>query len=435
MLKGVKKAIIAFSTGPDSTCLLDALYKIYRSKIEFILCYVNHGLRPGRVLKSEEKLTKEYAQRYKASYKILKIKFLKKGNIEARAREERYKALLNYMRQTDTQRIILGHNLDDVVETFFMNLIRGSGARGLESIPPVRLPFIRPLINLKKSEILNYLINQQLPYSLDETNISLEYRRNILRHKIIPKMVEINPRLYDTIKKEIEILRQDDSYLLQKANEIYKKVVTKEDGYITLDTKRIMRYNKSILNRVLMSVIKELIGGLSGYETKHYKAIINLMDKETGKRIALPKRLYAQKSYEQLIIGRRKEYRPEETIIRLNDIVVLGPQRLKVRTAVVSQFNLKCRKENCEVFDLNKVEPPFIIRGKKEGDFLETKMGRKKLKKFYNEFKIPFHRRNKLMMLCDEKGILWIFGIARVHRALIDKTTRKFLVVEFEYLN
>ena len=203
MFDKVSKAIVAFSAGPDSVCLLDMLHELLGGAVEFELVYVNHGLRSKKVLRREEKLTEVYATRYKIKHKILNIKVRKqKEGIEAAARTARYRALSRYQRKTGADRIVLGHNLDDFVETFVLNIVRGSGMRGFRSIPAVRLPFVRPLINIRKADVLHHVRKKRLSYAVDETNLSPDYRRNLLRLKVLPILLKINPELRETIRRE-----------------------------------------------------------------------------------------------------------------------------------------------------------------------------------------------------------------------------------------
>ncbi len=435
MFKGVKRAVIAFSSGPDSVCLLDALFNLYHDKIDFHLVYVNHGLRPQENLRKEEALTKKYALKYNIKYKIIYLKILRTNlGIEGTARQMRHKALCKYLRRIRGQVIALGHNLDDVVETFFMNLIRGSGARGLRSIPAKRQPFVRPLINLKKTEIMKYLGSKRLDYSLDETNRLLDYRRNLLRHKIIPKFLKINPELHQVIERTIDIIRQDDEFLEGQARKAYEKVAERKSGHISLDTKKLLKYNPAVQNRVVMKAVKDLHGVLDGFESKHITQILGLKDKESGKKIHLPKKLYAQKEYNKVIVGIPKLRKQIEIAVDTErDFLVIGDLLVKIRTE--TQFDLSKLKPDCEVFDLDGLEPPLLIRSKRDGDFIVTKIGRKKVKNIFQERKTPLHRRKEIMMLCDKTGILWVIGIARSSRAFIRKSTKKILVVSFAHSN
>ena len=432
MLKQVKKLVIAFSSGPDSVCLLNVLHTLYGDKIDFHLAYINHGLRPHKYLKIEEDLARKYALKYNIKHRIINIKVKKKKiGLEAAARKMRYSALLKYMNKVGAQGIALGHNLDDMLETFFMNLLRGSGARGLRSIPAVRLPYIRPLINIKKVEILRYLKAKKLSYSIDETNKVTGYRRNLLRYRIIPEFVKINPQIHETIKREIDLLKQDDEYFEKQAERVYKNVAARELNCISLDIKKILRYNIVIINRIVMKVIKELRGKLDGFESKHFEAIIGLKNKTSGKKIDLPKGLYAQREYDNITIGIAEPAKSME--IRIDsDAKLLISGDIRVRMQTVSKFDLKSRKSNCEIFDLDGIELPLLIRNKRKGDYIETKIGKKRIKNIYHEYRIPLHKRKGIMMLCDQKGILWIFGAVRAFRGFINKKTKKILVVKFE---
>jgi tRNA(Ile)-lysidine synthase len=435
MFKNLQEIVVAFSSGPDSVCLLDTLTKLYKDNINFTIVYVNHGIRPSETLKKEEELTKKYAATYGVRYRIINLKMPKtKLGIEGTARKLRYRVLFNYMRRMHAQAIVLGHNLDDVVETFFMNLIRGSGARGLRSIPAKRLPYVRPLIALKKNEIIEYLKNEKLFCSKDETNELLDYRRNLLRHKIIPQILEINPDLHHAVRRAITILKQDDDCLEEQADKAYQRVAERKSNQVSLDIKKLLKYNSAIQSRIVMKTIRVLRGVLDGIESKHIAQILGLKDKETGKKISLPKKLYAQKEYNKVVVGILKSPRRLDITVNTdNDFLIIGDHVIKLKT--VTKFDLKARKQNCEVFDLADIEMPLLIRSKKDGDFVETKVGRKKVKKIFQERKLPMHRRKDTMILCDQKGILWVIGIVRSSRALIKKDTQKIMVVDFARSN
>lgn len=435
MFDNVNKALIAFSAGPDSVCLLDVLHSHFGVNIEFELVYVNHGLRSGKALALEEKMTKEYAARYGLKSEILRIKVRKKKlGIEAAARASRHRALLKYLRNIDAQRVVLGHNLDDFVETFLLNITRGSGMRGFRSIPATRLPFVRPLINVKKSDILRYLKAKKLPYAVDETNLSPAYRRNLLRIKVLPILRKINPEIHEAVRREIEILKQDDEYIWKQAEKTYPRVARVEKDCILLDLRKIVRYNLSLVNRLLMKATLDLVGSLDGFESKHYHAVVNLKNKESGKRVTLPKGLYAQREHEKIIIGWRRPKARIEVPIHINGAdFAVGGYKLNIR--VLEKWNLGRRYRNCEVFDLDTIELPLFVRNRRNGDLIETKIGRKKVKKIYSEHRIGPRVSENTMLLCDQRGVLWILGVARAFRGFVGKETKRFLVVDFERID
>jgi tRNA(Ile)-lysidine synthase len=435
MLKGVRKIVIAFSSGPDSVCLLDALHALYSESIRMHLTYVNHGLRSQTVLKREENMTRYYAEKYGCTFDMRNVRIRKrKTGIEAAAREKRYKKLICSMEKYNAQRIALGHNLNDVVETFFMNLIRGSGARGLRSIPAERKPYIRPLINVEKKLILEYLRKRKLRFSVDKSNTKLGYRRNLIRHRILPELLKVNPELYGAIQREISILQVDDEYLEQQAGKVFKKFSRKTQNHVSLDIDSLMRYNAAVVNRVVMRVIRILCGNLDGFESKHFQAITSLSDKANGKQIALPKGLYARREYGTITIGKVRPAKHFNVAIE-TDGDELSCGGYVVRTKTVTNVKTRRCQKGREIFDFDELEPPLYVRNRKSGDCVVTKVGKKKMKKIYHEFKIPVHKRENLGLLCDQRGILWVLGATRAYRGFVTGKTRRIVVVDIERID
>ncbi|HEX7320241.1 MAG TPA: tRNA lysidine(34) synthetase TilS [bacterium] len=437
MLSRAKKILIAFSAGPDSVCLLDALHRLYGHKVAMSLVYLDHGLRSERAISREKKLARHYAHIYGIPGKVIRIKVdAGKGRlgIEGEARESRYQALIRRARAVKADRIALGHNLDDVVETFFLNILRGSGATGLMAIPAVRLPFIRPLIAVRKRDIIVYLRQNKLRSATDRSNRRLSFRRNFLRHKVIPLLETINPRLHEHIRNQIELLRRDEAYFQQKAESALKRVVTQHQSGAALDTSRLMRYTMPVRSRALRLVIKSLCGDLAGYESKHIDAIAGLIAKESGKKIILPKGMYAQRDHGLIVIGRAGQNRAFERTLGLRGKILLpGGCRIKSRT--VRHYDLSKRIAGNEVFDLDKLALPMVVRSRRPGDVLEGARGRIALKKILSAARVPQDRRPGIIVLADQKGILWIPGVKRAVRAYIGRTTKRFLLVTCECLD
>ncbi|MGQ9465669.1 MAG: tRNA lysidine(34) synthetase TilS [bacterium] len=436
MLKSVKTAIIGFSTGPDSVCMLDTLKTLCGAKIKIYLVYVNHQLRQENILKKEEALTRFYARKYKCAYKIIKVKVLRTGKgIEAEARKKRYDALTDFAKKVSAQRIFLGHNLDDLVETFFMNLIRGSGSLGLQAMPAVRLPFVRPLINIRKSEILDYLKKRGLKFSRDISNLNLNIRRNYIRKRVIPLLLNLNPQLYEVVKREIDILHNDAEFMDNFVEEAFRRTVKKSAHGFTIDLSRILYYNKAIINRVILKILKLLKGDLTGLSSKHIEEIISLKDKQSGRRIILPQNLYAQRIFGKIFISNKFEaevpdfYMP----LKIGEPVEVGNFRLKL--GFIKRYDRCRRSANCEVFDYDRIVPPLFLRNRRPGDVIKIKNGRKKLKEILIEAKIPVNERNGVILLCDQHSILWAVGVRRADQAYVDEETKNILRVEFEYLN
>jgi tRNA(Ile)-lysidine synthase len=407
------------------------MHKVTGARIALELVYVNHGMRPARALTREEKMARDYAARYGLPLKILKINVRqRKLGMEAAARASRYRALLQYSAKKGAQRIVLGHNLDDVVETFLLNILRGSGVRGLRSIPAKRGLFVRPLINVKKSDVLRYLRARKLSYAIDKTNLSLAHRRNLLRIKVLPVLQKLNPEIHGAVRREIEILRQDDEYIWGQVEKVYPKVVYTEKDCVLLDLLKIVRYNVSLVNRIVMKAILDTVGSLDGFESKHYHAILSLINKQSGKRVVLPKGLYALRDRETIVIGHRRPKASMVKAVRVGvGVSVIGDHKLRLR--VLDKWNSRQSRSNREVFDLEALDVPLYVRSRKDGDTIKTKIGRKKVKKIFSERCISTRIRDRALMLCDQKGILCILGVARAFRGFVSEKTKRFLVVDF----
>ncbi len=436
MFDNVHKVVFGFSGGPDSVCLLDVLKTIYESKINIRLVYVNHGLRAQKFLQHEERMTEEYAKKYCCEHEVIKIKVpeTRKG-VEAEARERRYHALIKCADKIQAQRIVLAHNLDDLVETFLMNLLRGSGTLGLQAMPAVRLPFVRPLIDVKKSDVISYLKSKSLRYCCDQSNLDLSIRRNFIRRKIMPQLLEINPQIHDIIRREIEILHNDEEFIQDYVKKAYDTVVRKRENGLAIDFNRLMYYNKAIRNRVILEAIRFLKGDLTGIGAKHIEAIFGLKNKVSGRVVCLPDKVVARKIYGNIFLGLNFEAKKKDIYrtVKIGSEIEVENLRLK------SDFIQNCIPEKTipegELFDAGALKMPLYVRNRKPGDVVKIKNGRKKLKEILNEKDIPVDKRDKVLLLCDQKGILWVIGIYRAFRAFVNRATNKILKVQFEYID
>jgi tRNA(Ile)-lysidine synthase len=253
----------------------------------------------------------------------------------------------------------------------------------------------------------------------------------VLRHRIIPQLLKINPELHAAVQREIALLRQDEMYLEEQAQHAFERVAERQKDHVLLDINRLIQYNPAVASRVLKRAIIGLRGGLEGFESKHFKAILGLIGKQTSKRLNLVKGVWAQRSYQHIMIGRTGTSKRAPLYLD-PDTDKVTYNEMWVTTKTVARFTLAEKTSNCEVFDLDQLQLPLVIRSKKSGDFIETKTGRQKMKKIFNEFKVPPHKRQTLGLLCDQQGILWVLGLKRAYRAFLNEGSRKILVVEIE---
>ena len=205
-----EKVIVWCSAWPDSMFLV---YKILETKFakNLVICYFNHNLREEAL--EEERFLEDLAKEkwfqieiWDAKIKELKEKFYKSISLEELARQKRYEFFNAILNIYNSDKILLAHHLDDKIETFFFNLVRGSKISWLVNMKEKSWVILRPLLNISKKEILEFLEKNILPYKIDKTNFENDFARNKLRNLIIPKFSEINEKYKQNISNFMDYL-------------------------------------------------------------------------------------------------------------------------------------------------------------------------------------------------------------------------------------
>lgn len=248
--------ICALSGGADSVCLLHNLKEI-SDELGFRLCacHINHNLR-GNESDADEKYVRSLCERLEIELFVYSVDvtgtLAKHQSVEERARELRYEVFEELSRKLGAK-IATAHNLGDTAETVILNMIRGTGLKGLCGIPPVRDYLIRPLLSCERKEIEAYCKENSLEYVTDKTNFSTDYSRNKVRLELIPKLVEMNPSFLGGISRMTQNLIEDSSYLEAIAAK-EKKNAAYEDAY-RCDS--LTSLDDCILHRVISLILWE----------------------------------------------------------------------------------------------------------------------------------------------------------------------------------
>lgn len=278
------KVIVAVSGGADSVCLFDVLCKLKDElKIKIAVCHYNHRLRGQDSyddLVFVQKLANDRGVEFFGGE-------AKKDNLfknEEDARDARYAFFEKILKEGRGDRIAIAHNKNDFTETFFLRLFRGSGMRGLKSIPSWREKFIRPLLAVSRSEIESYLKKENIPFCTDISNTEIDYTRNFIRLKVMPLLLQVNPNLIETVSSNIASLEEDYDLLGKLTAEAYEKILI-EDGQkkIILSQKKWLLLHSSLK----ASTIRLTISKISTLEDITYKQIydvIKMLQKGEGKK-------------------------------------------------------------------------------------------------------------------------------------------------------
>lgn len=277
------KIILAVSGGPDSVFLLDVFSKIRKKyDLELLMVHVNYGLR-GRESEKDEELVRKLAERYNIKVFVLKspyprAKLLDKMPSENELRQIRYDFFEKVRKQHEFDYIATAHNLDDQVETYLMRIIRGAGLQGLSAIKYKNEKVIRPLLNIKKSEIKAYLKENGLKYRIDKSNLKSVYLRNKVRNQLIPYLEKnFNPRIKETIFSSIETISEDYDLI----SDLTKKELRKGE---TVDINRLKKLHPALEKRVIIAALKHTQGSDQNIESVHIAEILKVINSTKNKR-------------------------------------------------------------------------------------------------------------------------------------------------------
>jgi len=317
MLKENDTVLAAVSGGPDSVALvlsLLALKKKYDIKIS--LAHLNHMLRGEEALRDEifvKGLAKRLALPFHEGRKDIKAYAKKHGlSIEEAGREARYRFFDLLAENHGYTKIATGHNKDDNAELVLMNLLRGTGPKGLSGIPPIRdTQYIRPLIRVSKKQILDFLKHRNQAYVFDSSNKDMKYLRNNIRYKLMPHLQsEYNPDIIDALDRLSNILKQEEDFWDAETKIQFNNCLIKtKDASIVFSKTLLSDLHPALLNRVLRKAIKKIKKDLKRISFTHINDIIEFcFNKPSGISLDLPGQIRVYKKNNAIII--KKEDKP-----------------------------------------------------------------------------------------------------------------------------
>jgi tRNA(Ile)-lysidine synthase len=409
--------LCAVSGGMDSMCLLHILHRL-SSEIGFRLgaVHFNHMLR-GDSADADAEFVRCYCERERiaAFFGAENVgDYAKNQRIgtEEAARILRYRFFEKIAAQVGADHVATAHNADDNAETVLMNLARGSGLKGLCGIPPVRGIYIRPLLEITRSEIETYVQSHDILHIEDETNADNIYTRNAIRHKVIPELKSLYPRFSQAAAMNAALLRQDEDYIGQAVQRAYAQTEAAENT-IRIGTHELNAWHSSISSRVIRKIGDALGVSLSRVQTE---GILKLaQSKSPSKRLILPKGIRVSREYSSLVFSALEEQASTFPSTALNadkwtQVPGLGMEFLLGFTIRYEKIHTSF---NTFFFKKDKICGNIIVRPRMIGDKIKLngRAGTKTIKKLLIEHKIPIKKRERIPLVCDESGVLAICGI------------------------
>ena len=414
------KLLVAISGGADSVALAILLNEC---NFPIVFAHCNFNLREDESDADEDfvrKLAKELeVECFVESFETEKFAKENKLSIQMAARELRYSWLEKIRTKTNSKYIAVAHHKDDDIETYFINLIRGSGIRGFLGMKEKKNKIIRPILNLGRDEIESYLMFKNQEFRTDSSNTDTKYLRNNIRKHIIPIIKDVNPSFSNTFSNELEYMNDVFKVFQNVINIEMKNIILSITGDIILDKNNLLKSdNKKIL-------LREII---FPFGFTQIDKILNSCNDISGK-------LFYSKSH-KLLVDRDKiiisEIKNTEEIsleITQNSQEITSP--INLRLAISEDLNYH-KNEGKANFDFDRIKFPIQIRRWEEGDYFHPlgMKGKKKLSDFFIDQKLSRFEKDKCFIMCSDDKIMWIIGHRMDDRFKITNKTKKAYIAE-----
>lgn len=351
--------------------------------------------------------TKAFAEDYKISTQVA-------------ARELRYSWFYEILEQEQYDYILTAHHADDALETFIINLSRGTGIEGLTGIPQQNERVVRPLLAFSQDEITRYAQENNIKWREDSSNATDKYLRNKIRHQIVPLLKDINSNFLSSFLKTQTYLQEVQVMMEDAAIMIYQQVAKQEDEIIYLDIKKLKQ---------LPNYKSYLYQWLKEFEFTSWDDIYALVESQSGKFVLAPQyRLLKDRDFLILspinFVDEREEFKIDRDLYEIILPIHLSFQSVEKLTAV---------NENIIFVDADKLKYPLVLRRWREGDVFQP-LGMegksKKVSKIFKDEKISLLDKENSWILCSNAAIVWILSIRQDERFKIDQQTKNILKIE-----
>lgn len=297
LIENGDKIVLGVSGGPDSIAMLDILYKL-SNKINFKIsvAHINHGLRENAEI--DEEFVQNFCEKINVPFfvkhaNIKQIAQEQKRGIEETGRKIRYEFFDEIMEKTHSNKIAIAHHCGDNAETILMNFLRGTGTKGLIGMEKKNGKYIRPLLETKRQEIEEYLMQNHIVARHDESNDDNTYTRNKIRNVLIPYLEkEFNPNFIEALQRLSSIVKEEETYWEKQITGIYQEICISDcelnKKEIIIDLKKFNELEKMVQKKVILYAIQKIFGTTKGLEKIHIEDIIKLCNNNIGNKYLTP---------------------------------------------------------------------------------------------------------------------------------------------------
>jgi tRNA(Ile)-lysidine synthase len=440
LLRGGETVLVAVSGGADSVALLDVLRELRPSLRLGLECiHVHHGLRPEA--DADARFVEDLCAALLVPCHVERVVVRREppwDGLEAEARRARYRALAARAAAVSATRIATGHTADDQAETVLMRLLQGAGPRGLAGISPERGPFIRPLLEARRAEILAHLASRGLAWIEDATNRDPRFLRNRMRHGILPVLVEtFGPRIVESLGRSAALCRGLVADLERRADSDLARLAKRGPDGIVLPVGELARLPGEVAAELLLRAATEL-GESRPRRAAAHRAIRRLLQPGAPPRAVRTGRLSMERSGAWLRVGPTRLPTLPPRRIEVPGSLALPEIGLRLTAAVVARTpDSTVPREPCRVaFDADRLPSMLDVRPRRAGDRFVPfgAPGERRLKSFLIDAGIPRWERARIPLVEAAGEIIWVAGVRRGQAAAIGPDTVRILEVTLDGL-
>lgn len=451
-----EKILLAVSGGADSTALLYIMQKLKSEGIlnaQLLCAHINHQLR-GNDADLDEQFVIDQANSLNLTIitKRVDVRTYAQQNklsIETAARKLRIDTLLEIAKSNSCPLVATAHQKNDNAETILHRLIRGTGFRGLAGIWPIRtfddrVAFVRPLLCVRRDEITEYLQERNLKWQEDRTNIDCTYKRNFIRHRLLPQLQQQSAdSIVEQLSRLADSSRRFYMLLSSKVEASWPNLSRTDKTTVTLNLKSFLQEPMPVQAELVRKSLTTLGCGEKYLNQQHYEKILQLARQNVGgKKIVLPNKFITYRESQNLVFTKpQKTPRPprqkaKSVNFKIPGYTVFGQYLIKAAVLDANQTDLKefiADKDSfSEIFDLDTLKIPLIARPRRQGDrFWPLGLPKeKKLGKFLTSARVPHNIRNKILIIADSERIIWVCPVRISEQAKVTPQTHRILQLQ-----
>lgn len=433
--------VAAVSGGADSVALLDVLASLRGLRLNLVVAHLNHLLR-GAEADADEEFVRKLAGSYGLPVEVRRIDVREIAGRQGRSLEDagravRYAFFDELAVSHKAHVVALAHHADDQAETVLLRLLRGAGGSGLCAMAPKSAGrYVRPLLNVTRGDIEEYLRSRGIVWRTDSSNDDADFLRNRIRHELIPLLSAYNPAISERLTVTANALAADEEFLETATTTAFASHgVMGVDG-VTLSVPGVLTEPRAIRMRLFRRAILLARGDLARISFRHLQEIDSLLfSPRPHLTLTLPDGLRAARSYEKISIFAEEVKYP----FLPDELCLNGPGRYQLPGGCILAVdfarppeNLKSVPATTAFFDLDGAPFPWLVRTFRPGDrFFPFGMdGHKKVKNLFIDAKIPLAFRSRIPLLFCVDTLLWVGGIRRSSAACLTERTKTVVRAE-----